>query len=69
MGTYHMYHRIGGKLVAFTVNDICDSYFDSCYCVYDPDYKFLNLGVVAAIRELEYVRLIKQKYNPKMNFY
>ena len=58
-GTYHIYHRIDGKLVAFSVNDICTTYFDSCYFVYDPEYKFLNLGVVGAIRELEYMRLIR----------
>ena len=68
-GTYHIYHRIDGKLVAFSVNDITTRYFDSCYFVYDPDYKFLNLGVVGAIREFEYMRLIKQKYNPRLKYY
>lgn len=58
MGTYHMYHRIDGKLVAFGVIDITKRFLNSAYFVYDPDYKFLNLGVVGAIRELEYMRLI-----------
>ena len=69
LGTYHMYHRIDGKLVAFTVIDICTRFMNSAYCVYDPDYKFLSLGVVSAIREIEFMRLIKRKFNPDLTFY
>jgi len=69
MGTYHMYHRIDGKLVAFGVIDITTRFFNSAYFVYDPDYKFLNMGVVGAIREMEYMRLIVQKFNPDLTFY
>lgn len=59
-----MYHRIDGKLVAVGFIDILNEIFNSCYFIYDPDYSFLSLGVVGAIRELEYMRMIKQKYNP-----
>jgi len=69
MGTYHMYHRIDGKLVAFGVIDITTRFFNSAYFVYDPDYKFLNLGVVGAIRELEYMRMIIKNFNPDLTFY
>mmetsp|Transcript_21662 Transcript_21662/g.29025 ORF Transcript_21662/g.29025 Transcript_21662/m.29025 type:complete len:129 (+) Transcript_21662:1224-1610(+) len=55
MGTYHMYHRIDGKLAAVGVLDICRRFMNSAYFLYDPDYKFLNLGVVGAIREMEYM--------------
>ena len=68
-GTYHMYHRIDGKLVAFGVIDICTRFFNSAYFVYDPDYKFLNLGVVGAIREMEYMRMVKKHFNPMLHFY
>ena len=56
MGTYHFYHRIDGRLVAVGVCDITDSYFNSAYFIYDPEFMFLNLGVVGAIRELEFCR-------------
>jgi len=57
-GTFHMYHRIDGKLVAMSVIDILKETFVSCYCLYDPDYNFLCLGVISAIREFEYIRLL-----------
>ena len=60
MGTYHFYHRIDGKLVAVGVCDITNRYFNSAYFIYDPDFMFLNLGVVGAIRELEFCRRIKK---------
>lgn len=69
MGTYHMYHRIDGKLVAIGVIDICKRFFNSAYFIYDPDYKHLNLGVMGAIRELEYMRMIKKNFNPDLTFY
>ena len=69
MGTYHMYHRIDGKLVAVGIIDICDRYFNSAYFLMDPEYRFLNLGVVGAIKELEYMRLIRHKYNPNLIYY
>lgn len=69
LGTYHMYHRIDGKLVAFGVIDLTKKYLDSCYFVYDPDYKFLNLGVVGAIREIEFMRMIARDYNPALTYY
>ena len=64
-----MYHRINGKLVAVGVIDILKTIFNSAYFLYDPDYSFLSLGVVGAIRELEYMRLIKSKYNPDLTYY
>jgi arginine-tRNA-protein transferase len=63
-GTFHMYHRIDGKLVAMNVIDILKNVFVSAYCIYDPEYNFLSIGVVTAIRELEYMRLIKKYFNP-----
>jgi len=58
-----MYHRIDGKLAAIGVIDICpNSVFNSAYFMWDPDYKFLNMGTVGAIVELEYMRLLRMKY-------
>ena len=54
-----MYHRIDGKLVAVGVFDMTTHFFNSAYFFYDPAYSFLNLGVVSAIRELEYMNLLK----------
>ena len=68
-GTYHMYHRIDGKLVAVGVIDICNRFLNSAYFLYDPDFKFLNLGVVGAIREMEYMNMIIQNFNPSLTFY
>ena len=64
-----MYHRIDGKLVAVGVVDILKTFFNSAYFIYDPEYSFLNLGVVGAIRELEYMRMAKRKFNHYMQFY
>lgn len=58
-GTFHMYHRIDGQLVAMSVIDILPHTLVSCYCIYDPDFSFLSLGVLAALRELEYMRFLK----------
>jgi len=68
-GTFHMYHRIDGRLVAVGVIDICTRFFNSAYFLYDPAFKFLNLGVVGAIRELEYMRMIIKRFNPELTFY
>ena len=68
-GTYHFYHRIDGKLVAVGVVDITSRFFNSAYFIYDPDFMFLSLGVVGAIRELEYCNFIRKNYNPNLTFY
>ena len=68
-GSYHFYHRIDGKLVAVGDIDICDKYFNSAYFIYDPDYMFLNLGVMGAIREIEFCRMIRKKHNPNLIWY
>ena len=62
-GSFHMYHRIDGKLIACGVIDILPTILSSGYFFYDPDYSFLTLGVVGAIREVEYMRLVKEQFN------
>lgn len=68
-GTFHFYHRIDGKLVAVSVIDILKETLVSCYCLYDPEMSFLALGVVVAIREFEYFRLLREKYLPTLKYY
>lgn len=57
-GGFHMYHRIDGKLVAVGLLDICPTTINSAYFIYDPDYRFLNMGVVGALIEMEYIRFV-----------
>jgi arginyl-tRNA---protein transferase len=64
-----MYHRIDGRLVAIGVLDILHTFVNSGYFIQDPDYMFLHMGVVGAIRELEFMRMIKKKYNPDLTYY
>jgi arginyl-tRNA---protein transferase len=47
-----MYHRLDGKLVAVGNLDLLQESLNSGYFIYDPDYKFLNLGVIGALREV-----------------
>ena len=70
-GSYHMYHRIDGRLVAVGIIDICPlQTFNSAYFMWDPDYKFLNLGTVGALIELEYMRKLRLKYKmPNLKWY
>ena len=66
LGAYHMYHRIDGKLVAVGIIDITRTVLNSAYFIYDPDLKFLNLGVVGALMEMQYMNMIQEKYNPHL---
>ena len=68
-GTYNFIHRIDGKIIAVTVNDILPNSLLSVYCYYDPDYSFLNLGVFTAIREIEYMKSFKQLINNNLTYY
>lgn len=65
-GSYHMYHRLNGKLVAVGNIDILRQCFNSGYFLYDPEYRFLNLGVVGALKEIEYMRKLK---SPQLVWY
>ena len=69
LGSYHMYHRIDGKLIAVGVLDYLPTMLSSVYFFYDTNYKFLNLGVVGALREIEYALKIQEIYYPALQYY
>lgn len=69
LGSFHFNHRIDGKLVAVGVTDFTNTMLNSQYFIYDPDYSHLCLGVVGAIHELEYIRMVRKNYNPNMVWY
>mmetsp|Transcript_33500 Transcript_33500/g.32568 ORF Transcript_33500/g.32568 Transcript_33500/m.32568 type:complete len:204 (+) Transcript_33500:58-669(+) len=64
-----MYHRIDGQLVAIGLFDILSTIYNSDYFIYDPAFNFLHLGVVGAIIEMEYMRLIKEQHLPTLKYY
>jgi len=68
-GGYHMLHRIDGKLFAVGVIDILPTSISAVYLFYDPDYGFLNPGIVTGVREIEFVREIKKSLIPEMKYY
>lgn len=68
-GMHNLIHRIDGKIIAVTVIDILPNYFESLYCYYDPDLSFLDLGVVTAIREIEYAKSVQELINKNLTYY
>lgn len=61
-GAYNLLHFIADKLIAVSVIDILPMSTSSVYCYYDPDLsKKLSLGVVTAIREIEFTKLLQRK--------
>lgn len=64
-----MYHRLDGKLVAVGVLDILNEHLNSGYFIYDPDFKFLNLGVIGALREIEYAKRMRRLNKTKFEWY
>lgn len=51
-------------MVACGALDILESHVDSVYFFYDTDYKWLNLGVIGALKEIEYMQKLRidQRY-------
>ena len=68
-GTYNLIHRIDGKIIAVTLWDILPTSMESCYCYYDPDLSFLDLGVVTAIREIEYMKSFQNLIDKNFMYY
>jgi hypothetical protein len=68
-GTYNLIHRIDGIIIAVTCIDILPNYMLSCYCYYDPDWSFLDLGVFTAIREIEYMKSFQELIDKNFMYY
>ena len=51
-GTFHHCYYIDGKLIAVGVLDVLPRCVTSVYFFYDPDYKFLALGKISALNEI-----------------
>ena len=81
-GTFHCHYYVDGRLIMVAVMDILPTYLSSVYVYYDPDYRWLDLGVYSAMKEIELVQKLNhskpefQYYcmgyyvhnNPKMNY-
>ena len=48
--------------------DILPTYLSSVYVYYDPDYRWLELGVYSALREIEMVQLLS-RHKPEFQYY
>jgi arginine-tRNA-protein transferase len=69
-GLYHMEYRFQGRLVAVGVLDILPRSISSVYLFYDPEYAFMRLGKVSAIREMALVKQIGRKQGmEKVKYY
>lgn len=55
-GTFHQLYRIDGELVAVGVIDVLPSGLSAVYMYYDPDYRFLILGKLTALQEINCCR-------------
>jgi arginine-tRNA-protein transferase len=68
-GTYDMIHRIDGKIIAVGILDILPTSISSVYLYYDPDYSFLNFGVLSAIREIEFTKHLRLNIDEGFKYY
>ena len=68
-GCYNFIHRIDGKIVAIGIVDILPTSLSSVYLYYNTDYQFLDLGVLTAILEIEYVQSFRDLIDNNFKYY
>ena len=68
-GTYNFIHKIDNKIIAIGVWDILPTSLSSVYLYYDPAYSFLDLGIVTAVKEIEYVKSFHDLIDSKFKYY
>jgi arginine-tRNA-protein transferase len=68
-GTYDLIHRIDGKVVAVGILDILPTSISSVYLYYDPEYSFLDLGILTAVREIEFLKHLKKELDDSFKYY
>ncbi len=49
-------YRLGGRLLAVGIVDLCSRSLSSVYAFYDPDYSSRSLGTFSAIQEIAFCR-------------
>lgn len=64
-----MLHRIDGELFAVGYLDFTPNVLSSVYLAYDPKYKSLSPGVFCAVREIEYMLKVQEKFKPDFKNY
>ena len=67
-GSFHYQYYLDGKLIMVAVMDILPTYLSSVYVYYDPDYRWLELGVYSALREIELVQKLNRS-KPEFQYY
>lgn len=67
-GAFHMQYWLDGKLVAVGVVDILPRCLSSKYTFWDPDYAFLSLGRITALKEIEWVKEACEN-SPNLKYY
>ena len=55
-GSYHMIHKIDGKIFMVGVIDLTETCLSSVYLYYDPQFEFLSPGTLSALREIEFIK-------------
>jgi arginyl-tRNA--protein-N-Asp/Glu arginylyltransferase len=61
-----MLHRIDGELAFVGVLDYTNMGMSSVYLFYDPKWEFLSPGTLAALREIEHIRISPR---PELHWY
>ena len=67
-GSFHLQYYLDGKMIMVAVVDILPTYLSSVYVYYDPDHRWLDLGVYSALREIELVRKLSHS-KPEFQYY
>ena len=68
LGSYHLEIYLDDTLIGFAEQKILKSGLVTCYFCYEPVLKPLSLGVISALKEIEFVQE-KSKFFPEFKFY
>ena len=68
LGCYHMKYYVDDKFIAVGVVDLFPNCLSSVYFFYEPEYKHLSLGVIGALKEIEYVQEMRPFF-PEFKYY
>jgi arginine-tRNA-protein transferase len=54
--TVFLEFRLGGRLIAVAVTDVCETGLSAVYTFFDPDLPKRGLGTYAILRQIEFAR-------------